>query len=48
MRPNIEVIFRDLFPVSISDTNFTTTDTNVDYVTATVEFKYTYLTFNKL
>lgn len=48
MHPNVEVIFRDMFPVSISDTNFTTTDTTVDYVTATVEFKYTYLTFNKL
>jgi hypothetical protein len=46
--PNMEVIFHDMFPISISDTNFTTTDTTVDYVTATVEFKYTYLTFNKL
>jgi hypothetical protein len=48
MHPNVEVIFRDMFPISISDANFTSTDTTVDYVTATVEFKYTYLTFNKL
>ena len=48
MRPNLEVILHDLFPVSISDANFTTTDTTVDYVTATVEFKFTYLSFNKL
>lgn len=38
--PNIEVQFEDLFPVSISDINFTTTDTTVNYVTATVEFKF--------
>lgn len=48
MRPNLEVILHDLFPVSISDANFTTADTTVDYVTATVEFKFTYLSFNKL
>ena len=46
--PNIEVIFHDLFPVNISDVNFTTADTTVNYVTATVEFKYTLFNINKL
>ena len=46
--PNIEVIFQDLFPVDLSDVNFTTADNTVNYVTATVEFKYTLFTINKL
>ena len=40
MQPNIEVKFQDIFPVAISDINFTTTDTDVNYVTNTVTFKY--------
>jgi hypothetical protein len=48
MNSNIEVIFRDIFPVSISDVNFTATDTTVNYVTATVEFNYTYFTLVKV
>lgn len=46
--PNIEVQFEDLFPISISDVNFTSADTNVNYVTATVEFKYTLFKIVKL
>lgn len=46
--PNIEVVFHDLFPVNISDVSFTTADTTVNYVVATVEFKYTLFTFQKL
>ena len=46
--PNIEVVFQDMFPVDLSDVNFTTADTTVNYVTATVEFKYTLFTINKL
>lgn len=41
--PNIEIQFEDMFPVSISDVNFTVTDTTVNYVTATVEFKFSLL-----
>jgi hypothetical protein len=40
MVPNIEVTFQDLFPTSISDINFTATDTDVNYITATVTFRY--------
>ena len=40
MIPNIEVNFEDLFPTSIGDINFTTSDTDVNYISATVSFKY--------
>ena len=46
--PNIEVQFEDLFPISISDVNFTSADTTVNYVTATVEFKFTLYKIVKL
>lgn len=46
--PNIEVQFEDLFPISISDVNFTSTDTDINYVTATVEFKFTLYKIVKL
>jgi len=40
MVPNIVVTFEDLYPISLSDVDFRATDTDVNYVTATVEFKY--------
>lgn len=40
MVPNIEVKFLDLFPTTISDINFTATETDVNYITVTVTFKY--------
>jgi len=40
MIPNIEVEFEDLFPTGISDINFTSTDSDLNYVTNTVSFKY--------
>lgn len=46
--PNIEIQFEDLFPLSISDVNFTSADTTVNYVTATVEFKFTSFKIVKL
>lgn len=46
--PNIEIQFEDMFPLSISDVNFTTADTTINYVTATVEFKFTLLKIVKL
>jgi len=48
MMPNIEVRFEDLFPVSIGDINFTSTDTDVNYVTNTSVFKYKKFTVRKL
>lgn len=39
-RPNIIVEYDDLFPVSLSSVDFDSTDTNVEYMTATAVFKY--------
>jgi hypothetical protein len=39
--PNYEFVFRDAFPIDLSDATFDSTLTSVDYITATVEFKYT-------
>jgi hypothetical protein len=38
-KPNIEVRFRDLFPVVLGDLEFTSTDTDVNYIDATVTFR---------
>jgi hypothetical protein len=48
MNPNIEISLVDMFPISLSPVEFTTADSTVNYVTATAEFKFTSLTFNKL
>jgi len=40
-RPNFKVKFEGLFPISLSDLNFDATDTDIDYLTAEVSFKYT-------
>lgn len=40
MVPNIEVKFQDIFPTTIGDVNFNATDTDVNYITNTVTFKY--------
>lgn len=48
MIPNVEVHFEDIFPVSISDVNFTATDTDVNYVTNTATFKFKKFTIRKL
>ena len=34
------VKFRDMFPISLSDINFDATDTDIQYFTANVTFKY--------
>ena len=40
MVPNYEVIFQNMYPTTISDILFTATDTDVNYITVTVTFKY--------
>jgi hypothetical protein len=40
MQPNIKVTFSDIVPVSISGFKFDSTETDVNYLTATAEFKY--------
>ena len=39
--PNFQVVFKDLFPYSLSTINFNATETDVEYFTAEVSFKYT-------
>ena len=38
---NFQVVFKDLFPVSLSTVMFDATDTDIQYFTADVSFKYT-------
>ena len=39
--PNFQVVFKDLFPYSLETLNFDATDTDIQYFTANVSFKYT-------
>lgn len=46
--PNISITFKNLFPTSLSDVQFDTTQTDVEFVNATVTFKYQSFTIEKL
>ena len=46
--PKFQVIFDDLFPYSISTVTFDATDTDIEYFTAEVGFKYTIYTLTDL
>lgn len=48
MGPNAEVQFQDLFPVSLGEIAFTTTDTDVNYITVTADFKFSLMKVVKL
>ena len=39
--PQFQVVFSDLFPYSLSTVTFEATDTDIEYFTADVSFKYT-------
>ena len=45
---NFEITFVDGYPVSLSDLVFNTVDENVNYITASVVFKYTYYTITNI
>jgi hypothetical protein len=38
--PNFEIVFKDAFPISVSSIQFTTTDTDINYVEASATFAY--------
>lgn len=38
--PNKEIVFIDAFPISLSELRLQTTDTDVEHITATVDFRY--------
>ena len=40
MNPNYIVTFRDMYPISISELNFDTKDTEADYIEVSVSFVY--------
>ena len=40
-----EILFRDLFPISLSALEFSTQQTEIEYLQATASFKYTYFEF---
>jgi hypothetical protein len=46
--PNYEFTFIDAFPISLGDIVFDTTDTDVQYITTTAEFIYTYYNITKI
>jgi hypothetical protein len=46
--PNIKVNFRGLFPVSLSEINFDSSDTQVAYITSQVTLKYTMYNISKI
>jgi len=46
--PNFEVTFREAFPIAISRLNFQTTDSTIDYITASATFKYIFFEIQKL
>lgn len=47
-KANYEVTFTDCFPISLSELEFNTVDADVNYVTATCEFKYTLFNIQKI
>ena len=46
--PNYEVLYRDAFPVSLSAVEFNTTAVDVNYITASAKFRYTYFTLTQV
>ena len=46
--PNYEVTFRDAFPIELGELDFQTTDSSVDYVTASATFRYTIFNISKV
>jgi len=48
MNSNIMITFYDAFPVSLGDIEFNSTDTSVNYIECSVEFKYLRYDITKL
>jgi len=48
MNPNVEFGFRNVFPYNISSLDFTTQSADVEYLEATVGFRYEMMTMNRL
>lgn len=48
MNPVVEVNIRDLFPTTLSDLEFNSRDTTLEYIEATATFRFLNYTFKKL
>ena len=48
MNGNFEILFHDLFPTSISEIQFDSTLSDIDYLTATATFRYLLYEFRKI
>ena len=46
--PKFQVMFKDVFPYSLSTITFDATDTDIEYFTAEVSFKYTIYTLSDM
>lgn len=45
--PNVKITFQDMFPISLSELSFDSTQTDVEYLKATVVFRYRLYTIEK-
>lgn len=48
MNSNVAVTFEDVFPISLTNLDLTTTDTDVEYLECTVVFRYRRFRFDRL
>jgi hypothetical protein len=48
MNPNIEILFQDLYCTSLSDLEFTSISSDVDYIVCTATFRYKIYKINQL
>ena len=46
--PNYEIVFTNAFPIQLGEISFESTDQDVNFVTTTASFKYSYFTVNKI
>jgi len=47
-RANYEIVFKDAFPVKISDMNFDTSDEDINYIEASASFRYVFYDISKV
>ena len=48
MNPNIEILFQDLYVTSLTDLEFSSVATDVDYILCTATFRYKIYKINQL
>jgi len=46
--PNIQISFKDLFPVEIGELSFSSIDSGQDFITSSITFGYTYYTVQSI